>query len=110
MSRALGGGDDAKAAELGGAGLILMLATMIVMTALMMAFTRPMLELIGAGGETLDIAVRFMLMVLPSMPLMAAGMSAAGLLRAKGDAAVRCMSPSLPRLPPPSLIDPDLWP
>lgn len=86
VSRALGGGDDAKAAELGGAGLILMLATMIIMTALMMVFTRPMLELIGASGETLDIADRFMLMVLPSMPLMAVGMSAAGLLRAKGDA------------------------
>lgn len=86
VSRALGGGDIAKAAELGGAGLILMLASMVVMTAVMMAFTRPMLELIGATGETLEIAVRFMLIVLPSMPLLAVGMSAAGLLRAKGDA------------------------
>ncbi|MGB8818948.1 MAG: MATE family efflux transporter [Rhizobiaceae bacterium] len=86
VSRALGQGDTAKAAELGGAGLLLMLATIIAVTMLMMVFARPMLELIGASGATLDIAVRFLLMVLPSMPLMAVGMSSAGLLRAKGDA------------------------
>jgi putative MATE family efflux protein len=86
VSRALGAGDAEQAAELGGAGLILMLVTMVAVTTVMMTFTRPLLELIGATGETLEIAVRFMLIVLPSMPLLAVGMSAAGLLRAKGDA------------------------
>jgi putative MATE family efflux protein len=86
VSRALGRGETQEAARLGGAGLILMGMVMIAITALMFMFARPLLGLLGAQGETLDIAVRFMLMVLPSMPLMAIGMSAAGLLRAKGDA------------------------
>lgn len=86
VSRALGRGDGDEAAKLGGAGLLLLAIIMTVITALMFAFARPLLVLIGADGETLTIALRFMRMVLPSLPLMAIGMSAAGLLRAKGDA------------------------
>jgi hypothetical protein len=84
VSRALGRGETEEAARLGGAGLILMGMVMIAITALMFMFARPLLGLLGAQGETLDIAVRFMLMVLPSMPLMAIGMSAAGLLARQG--------------------------
>jgi putative MATE family efflux protein len=86
VSRALGRGDAAEAGRLGGAGLLLMGGTMVVLTVLLFFFTRPLLELLGASGETLEIAVRFMRIVLPSMPLLAIGMSSAGLLRAKGDA------------------------
>lgn len=86
VSRALGRGDAIEAGRLGGAGLLLMGGTMVVLTILLFIYTRPLLVLLGATGETLDIAVRFMWIVLPSMPLLAIGMSAAGLLRAKGDA------------------------
>ncbi len=86
VSRALGRGDSVEAGRLGGAGLLLMGGTMVILTVLLFIYTRPLLVLLGAAGETLDIAVRFMRITLLSMPLLAIGMSAAGLLRAKGDA------------------------
>jgi putative MATE family efflux protein len=86
VSRALGRGDQALAAELGGAGLGLMGVSMLVLSLLAVIFARPLTALLGAEGPTLDLAVRFMWIVIPSMPIMAMGMSAAGLLRAKGDA------------------------
>lgn len=86
VSRALGEGNTAKAAQLGGSGMVLMAATMALLSALVFVFSRPLTQLLGASGETLDIAVRFMQIVVPSMPIMAVGMAAAGILRAKGDA------------------------
>jgi putative MATE family efflux protein len=86
VSRALGQGDTTKASQLGGAGIVLMAITMAILSALTFALARPMTMLLGAQGETLDIAVRFMQIVVPSMPIMAVGMTAAGILRAKGDA------------------------
>lgn len=86
VSRALGRGDSALAGELGGAGLGLMGVSMLVLSILAVIFARPLTALLGAEGRTLAIAVRFMWIVIPSMPIMAMGMSAAGLLRAKGDA------------------------
>jgi putative MATE family efflux protein len=86
VSRALGRGDREKAAELGGAGFVLISAVMLVLSLAGAYFARPLTELLGAQGRTLDLAVRFMWMVMPSMVLMAIGMSAAAMLRAKGDA------------------------
>ena len=86
VSRSLGKGDTYMAAQLGGAGLALMGVTMAILSIAMMIYARPLTALLGATGETLDISVRFLHIVIPSMPIMALGMSAAGLLRAKGDA------------------------
>ncbi len=86
VSRALGKGESVKAAELGGAGIVLMAAVMLVLSVLGAVFARPLTELLGAEGRTLDLSVRFIWIVMPSMTLMAIGMSAAALLRAKGDA------------------------
>ncbi len=86
VSRCLGRGDKAMAAELGGAGLALMGVTMAGLSLLVMIYAKPLTEMLGAQGRTLELSVRFMHIVLPSMPVMAVGMSAAGLLRAKGDA------------------------
>ena len=86
VSRSLGKGDTDMAAQLGGAGLALMGVTMSVLAIAMIIFARPLTAMLGATGETLDISVRFLTIVIPSMPIMAMGMSAAGLLRAKGDA------------------------
>lgn len=86
VSRALGRGDTRQASQLGGAGLLLIGVSTAILSLLMLAFVTPLTKMLGATGETLDIAVRFMYIVVPSMPLVAIGMSAAGLLRAKGDA------------------------
>ena len=86
VSRALGRGDRQAASELGGAGLGLMGVTMLVLATLAFLFARPMTALLGAEGETLELSVRFFKIVIFSMVVMAVGMSAMGLLRAKGDA------------------------
>ncbi len=86
VSRALGQKNTEQARELGGAGLLLMAVTMAILSAGVFIFARPLTALMGATGETLNISVRFMYIVVPSMPFMAVGMSAAALLRAKGDA------------------------
>jgi putative MATE family efflux protein len=86
VSRALGRGDRVLAAQLGGAGLWLMTGAMLVLTLAAMAFARPLTAMLGAEGRTLDLAVRFLMIVLPSTPVMAVGLNAAALLRAKGDA------------------------
>jgi putative MATE family efflux protein len=86
VSRALGQKNTELARELGGAGLFFMAVTMAILSALVFTFARPLTALMGATGETLDISVRFMHIVVPSMPFMAVGMSMAALLRAKGDA------------------------
>ena len=86
VSRALGKGDQREAAELGGAGLFLMGVTMIAISTFALIYLRPMTGALGATGETLEIALRFMHFTIPSMVFMALGMAAAAILRAKGDA------------------------
>lgn len=86
VARALGRGDRAKAARMGGASLVLMGVSTALIAAGLWPFLRPVTALLGASGETLDLAVRFMRIVLPSMPVMALGMCAAGILRGVGDA------------------------
>ena len=44
-----------------------------------------MLSLIGATGDTAEVAALFTWIVLPSTPLLGLGMCATGLLRAAGD-------------------------
>ena len=46
----------------------------------------PILTLFGATGRTHEIAWRFLLIVMPTTPLIGLGMACAGLLRAVGDA------------------------
>lgn len=85
-SRALGKGDRELAKELAGVSVVYMI---VVITALSI-ITYPFLPLItsamGAEGITADKAVRFMRIVLPSMPLIAVGMGFSSILRALGDA------------------------
>ena len=84
-SRALGQGDRAKARQLAGASLVLMVASMTLACALLYPVIRPLLGLLGATGVTADLALRFTHWVLPSAPLLGAGMCISALLRALGD-------------------------
>ena len=47
---------------------------------------RPLLELLGASGQTLDYALSYASIVLPNMPVLVLGMSMAAGVRAVGDA------------------------
>lgn len=86
VSKALGEEDRTRAAENGGAALLLIALAMGLVTALMWPNISFLLSLLGAKGDTLHIATGFLQIVLPSIPIMAIGMGASGILRGVGDA------------------------
>lgn len=86
VSRALGRGSREDAAEMGGAALVIMGATTAVITVAAWPFLGSLLELLGARGETLALATRFLQIVLPTTPIVALGMCTTGILRGAGDA------------------------
>lgn len=84
-SRALGQGNREKAKRLAGASLVLMTASLALGALLLYPFLGSLLKVLGATGVTADLALRFCTWVLPSMPLLGAGMCLSALLRALGD-------------------------
>ncbi len=86
MSRALGAGDRARARRLAGSGLVLALASSVVVAGGVMAFAGPILSALGAKGPVLDVARVFLEITLPANVPFAAGMVLSGVLRAAGDA------------------------
>lgn len=86
VSKALGEEDRVRAAENGGAALLLIAVAMGLVTALMWPNIGYLLSLLGAKGTTLEVATGFLEIVLPSIPIMAIGMGASGILRGVGDA------------------------
>ncbi|MBV6656520.1 MAG: MATE family efflux transporter [Devosiaceae bacterium] len=86
VSRALGAGDLERARSIGGTGLIMIAALISLVSLVCFVFLEPLLAGLGATGRTLEVAVGFLQIVLPSMPLLALGMAMSGLLRAVGDA------------------------
>lgn len=86
VSRALGRGDRAEAARLGGASMVFMgLATTAIAVAVW-PFLDTLVHWMGARGETAAIATRFLQIVVPSTPIMAVAMCTTGILRGVGDA------------------------
>jgi len=85
VSRALGAENRPHAREVAASALAWLVVVTGVATLLSLPFVRPMLSLIGASGETAEIAAVFTWIVLPSTPLLGLGMCATGLLRAAGD-------------------------
>ncbi len=86
VSRALGPGDITAAKRLATSGLIYMTLAMAAVSLALLPFLRASLEGIGATGRTLEIAEHFLVIVVPSTPLLALGMALSGILRAAGDA------------------------
>lgn len=86
VSRALGAGDKERAKQVAGTGLVFIFALISLLSILSLVFLDGLLTGLGATGLTLDVAIGFLQIVLPSMPLLALGMAMSGLLRAVGDA------------------------
>lgn len=86
VSRALGKGDREEAAMTGGAALLIAFLTLGLMTIAAYPFLEFLCASLGAKGNTLALAVHFLTIVLPSIPLLAIGMGASGILRGVGDA------------------------
>ncbi len=85
-ARAIGAGDEEDAKKRATVSLVYMLIMTVVMVIIVYPLLRPILNLLGATGETLEIALGFMQIVIVSAPLLGLGMCMAGLLRAQGDA------------------------
>jgi putative MATE family efflux protein len=86
VSRALGRGNRAEAARMGGAAMVFMgLSTSVIVLAIW-PFLDPLVGLLGATGETRQLATRFLQIVIPSSPIVSMGMCATGILRGVGDA------------------------
>ncbi len=85
-ARALGQRNRQEAKEIAGASLVLMGVVMVVLAMLVFPWLDALVHLLGASGETARLALRFMRIVLPSMPLIGIGMCCSALLRAIGDA------------------------
>ena len=86
VSRALGARRRGEARRLATSSLVFMAAVTLVLTLATLPLLSPILTLFGATGRTHEIAWRFLLIVMPTTPLMGLGMACAGLLRAVGDA------------------------
>lgn len=86
VSRALGAGDRPGARRLAASATVLGLAAAALLVAALLPLSDPLLRLIGASGEALRVADRFVWIALPSNLFMAPGMLFSGILRAAGDA------------------------
>lgn len=86
VSRAIGAGDRPAARRLAASGLVHVLIVSGLVTAVALLFRRDILQLIGASGEALAVASRFLVFTLPATVGLGLGMALAGLLRAVGDA------------------------
>ena len=86
VSRALGGGELARARGLAATSLVICLLVSVVVVLLVMLALSPLLTALGARNEAYDVAYRFLLICMPSNLLLAIGMGFSGLLRAVGDA------------------------
>jgi Na+-driven multidrug efflux pump len=86
VSRAIGAAREADARRIATSSLLTMIAMTAVLGLGTVAFLDPILDLLGARGETRTLAIRFLVIVSPSLALLAIGMCCASLLRCVGDA------------------------
>ncbi len=86
VSRILGRGEHFRAAQLVGSGMVMVFCCALLVASLVWLARYPLLELLGASGDTLQHAAGYLAIVLPAFPLMAVGMAMGGVMRARGDA------------------------
>ncbi|MDP3261935.1 MAG: MATE family efflux transporter [Tabrizicola sp.] len=92
VSRALGQRDVVQAREKSTTGLILGFLFGALFAAVVWVFLSPLVSLLGATGETHDLAVWFLQIVTPSQPLLMVGMIGGAILRSHGDARAAMMA------------------
>ena len=85
-ARALGRGNLQQAREIAGAALAIMAVVMTSFTCIVYPLLGTLVHWLGARGQTAELTVTLMRIVLPSWPLLGIGMCLSGLLRAIGDA------------------------
>ncbi|MEM9782868.1 MAG: MATE family efflux transporter [Pseudomonadota bacterium] len=85
VSRTLGAGDDAGARQAAGSALFVLVSALTLAGIAAFVFRHEGLAALGAEGRTLELAARFLAIVIPALPLLGIGMVTSGLLRAAGD-------------------------
>ncbi|BCG02987.1 MATE family efflux transporter (plasmid) [Paraburkholderia sp. PGU19] len=86
VARLLGAGQHVKARQVASASLIWMGLVTIVLSAATLALLNPILNTLGARGETRELARTFLYITGPTYPLLAIGMCTAAIMRSTGDA------------------------
>jgi len=86
ISREIGRGEPDKARSSSTHIAVISVFVTLVVSTLLWPNIESLVRLLGATGPTLTYAVEYLQILLPSMPLLALGMVAAGALRALGDA------------------------
>jgi len=86
VARSIGAGEARAARHIAGSGVVLMVLSGLVVGLGVVASLTPILDTLGAGGETRNLAEDFLMISSPSLPLLAAGMCCSALLRCVGDA------------------------
>ncbi len=107
VARALGRGDIELARKRAATSLVFVFVVTALIAAMLFPALGMVLSWIGAKGATHTIAVEFMQIVIPSVPLVGLGMCLAGLLRAQGDA-TRAMHVTLSAAVVAAILDPIL--
>ncbi len=107
VSREIGAGRMEDARRIATASLVVLAAIMAVIAAVTLTFLNPLLDALGAHGETRALAAGFLHIAVPSVPLMSAGMCCSALLRSVGDAR-RAMNVTLFAALATAILDPIL--
>lgn len=86
VARSIGADQPVMAREYATSVAILGVLTGLVIPGVVFAYLDPILSWLGAEGETLALAKRYVSIVMPTMPLMSLAMVGMAVLRAYGDA------------------------
>lgn len=86
VARALGEGDQDRARRRASSAMLYGVGIGAVFAAVVWWNVRPLAQLMGASGVTLDLAVTYLSIIVPSLPLLIIGMVGGAILRAHGDA------------------------
>lgn len=86
VARALGSGDEALARRRAGNAVIFGVVFGAIFAALVWMNLPFFVSLLGATGETADLAVGYLQIIVPSLPFLMVGMIGGAILRAHGDA------------------------
>ncbi len=105
VARLVGAGQRATARQVATASLIFMVLVTAVLTAATLAFLEPILDALGAAGETRVLTRLFLRITAPTLPLLAIGMCTAALMRSIGDAR-RAMTVTLTAAIVTAILDP----
>ncbi len=85
VSSAIGKGRRGEAREIATSTLVISALLQSFVAFVMVFYRHELVALMGAAGETAALSARYLLMTLPSLPIMAVGMIGGAILRAEGD-------------------------